>query len=395
MSHHGTTASDQPAGIPVMIVSSALWIGGAERVAGILAQGLDRQQFQVAACYLKEGGTIADQLRGAGVEVLSLPGSRAGVRDYLTSLKLRRLIRSRGIKIIHTHDLHGLIDGSVCRALVPGLRLVHTFHFGNYPHRYRRYQFIERSTWRMPDALVAVGRNQAELISRCYGIPLNRLHVIWNGVDDPLHGFCAEALQRTTPQKTPVIGSISTLIPQKGLEYLLRAVALMRDRGERFELVVAGGGPLESALRAQVQQLNLGQHVRFLGWVPQASDRVLPQCDIFVQSSLWEAMSIVVLEAMASGKPMVVTQVGDNSRVVLDGETGLLVPPADPTALADGLTKLLHDRDLRQRLGTAARRRYEATFTTQHMIRAYEDLYRELACEGLGNRCPAPRPSSQ
>ena len=178
-----------------------------------------------------------------------------------------------------------------------------------------------------------------------------------------------------------MIGSISTLIPQKGLEFLLRAAALLRDSGERFVLLLAGGGVLQDSLRAQAQDLGLGEHVRFLGWVPQASDRVLPACDIFVQSSLWEAMSIVVLEAMAAGKPMVVTRVGENPHVVIDGETGLTVPPANPEAMASALRRLLRDKDLRQRLGHAARQRYEAMFTTQHMITAYEDLYRELASD--------------
>ena len=115
------TTSNGRARSPVLIVNSTLHIGGAEQVAGCLAQGMDRRLFDVAACYLKEAGTIADQMFSSGVELLQLPGFRAGERDYLSSLKLRRLIRSRGIKIIHTHDIHGMIDGSVCRLLLPEL----------------------------------------------------------------------------------------------------------------------------------------------------------------------------------------------------------------------------------------------------------------------------------
>ncbi len=168
------------------------------------------------------------------------------------------------------------------------------------------------------------------------------------------------------------------MIPQKGLEFLLRSAAILRDSGERFVLLLAGGGVLYDSLRALARDLDLGEHVRFLGWVKQASNRVLPACDIFVQSSLWEAMSVVVLEAMAAGKPMVVTRVGENSNVVIDGETGLTVPPANPEAMAVALRRLLHDVELRKRLGLAARQRYEAMFTTQHMITEYETLYREL-----------------
>jgi glycosyltransferase involved in cell wall biosynthesis len=111
----------------------------------------------------------------------------------------------------------------------------------------------------------------------------------------------------------------------------------------------------------------------------QASDRVLPFADIFVQSSIWEAMSIAVLEAMAAQKAMVVTSVGENPHVIINGETGIVVPSANPAALAEGLRRLLHDRDLRQRMALAARRRYEQACTVGHMIAAHEKLYAELA----------------
>jgi glycosyltransferase involved in cell wall biosynthesis len=90
-------------------------------------------------------------------------------------------------------------------------------------------------------------------------------------------------------------------------------------------------------------------------------------------------MSVVVLEAMAAGKPMVVTEVGDNPYVVSDGDTGITVQPSDPAALASGLRRLLRSADLRSRLGAAARERFRSRFTTQQMVNAYEDLYAELA----------------
>ena len=123
------------------------------------------------------------------------------------------------------------------------------------------------------------------------------------------------------------------------------------------------------------------QHIRFLGWVPEASDCALPVCDIFVQSSLWEAMSVVVLEAMASGKPMVITSVGENPYVIEHGKTGMLVPPGDPEALADALQKLLTDPSLRERLGQNARQRHAERFRVTDMTQAYESLYAEMPME--------------
>jgi glycosyltransferase involved in cell wall biosynthesis len=361
------------------MVNSTLHIGGAEQVAATLAQHVDPARFEVSACYLKQPGMIHDQMLRAGVDLMPIPGLVQGKRDYFTSNKLLRLIRMRGIQVVHTHDIHGMIDGAICRLREPSLRLVHTFHYGNYPHRTRWHKFIERSLWRVADALVAVGNEQAASIRALYGIPEDRMRVLWNGVEDPQSRPAAAPPDGIGPADVPTIASVSTLIAQKGLEHLLDAAALLRDEGDRFRLLIAGQGKLREALEAQAARLKLGDCVQFLGWVPQASQRILPLCDIFVQSSRWEAMSVVVLEAMAAGKPHVVTSVGENPHVVLHEKTGLIVPPGDPRKLAQELRRLLRDPSLRAKLGDAARERYREHFTTQHMIAAHESLYRELA----------------
>lgn len=369
----------------LLMVNSTLHIGGAEQVAATLSSLVDPSAFEVGACYLKEPGLIADQMRRAGVEIFAIPGLVPGRRDYFTALKLRRLIRARRAQVIHTHDIHGLIDGSFCRLTMPGLRHVHTFHFGNYPHRYRHYMRIEGSLWRVPDVLIAVGHVQAKSIRACYGMPESRLRVMWNGVDDHFNSAAGNAGSEFAHLKTPgipLIGSISTLIPQKGLDRLLEAAALLRQTGEKFHLVIAGHGELKASLEAQTHSLGLDENVKYLGWVSEASRKLLPVCDIFVQSSMWEAMSIVVLEAMAAAKPMVVTTVGENPHVVINEETGLTVPPGDPRALANALRRLLRDQQLCDSLARGARSRYEGNFTTQHMTRAHESLYAWLA----GNR---------
>lgn len=367
--------------IRLLIVNSTLHIGGAEQVAATLAERIPRDRFDVTACYLKEPGIVADQMLRAGVDLLPIPGWQPGRKDYASSLKLRRLIVASGAQVIHTHDLHGYMDGAVCRLTLPGLRHVHTFHFGNYPHRSMRHKMIERLLWRVPDALVAVGHAQAATIRSLYRIPEHRLHVIHNGVADAPKSERGEPEVRLLPDAppgVPVIASISTLIPQKGLEHLLDAAALLRNGGQRFLLLIAGEGKLRAPLEEQTRRLGLTDYVRFLGWVPQAPAHVFPLCDVFVQSSLWEAMSVVVLEAMAAAKPMVLTTVGENPHVAIHGETGLMVPPADARALADALHALLRDETLRARLGRAARKRYEESFTVHHMIENHARLYRDL-----------------
>lgn len=370
----------------VLIVASTLHIGGAEQVAANLSRYLDPGGFEVTACYLKQNGIVGQQMLSHGVDLVPIPGIKKA-RDYFTAFKLMRLIRQRGIQLIHTHDIHGLIDGAICRTLMRGLRHVHTFHWGNYPVRDPRYARIERALWRVPDALVAVGHVQAAAIRDFYGIPAERLRVVWNGIAPPKGAASPEMINAVATAKGPVIGSISTLIRQKGLEHLLDAARLMRDAGHQFLLLIAGEGVLRKPLEQKCRDLGLDDYVRFLGWVPEASQRALPACDVFVQSSLWEAMSVVVLEAMAAGKPIVATSVGENIHVLVDGGSGLIVPPADPAALAEALGKLLSDSALRQRLGSEAEQRYQEHFTVEQMTRAHQDLYGQLV------RPPARRTS--
>ncbi|MBM0106227.1 glycosyltransferase family 4 protein [Steroidobacter sp. S1-65] len=366
----------------VLIVASTLHVGGAERVMACLAKNIDRRRFDVSVCYLKENGVVGEEMQREGVELLPLPGREYGKLDRLTFIKLRRLIQQRDFHLIHTHDMHGFMDGSACRLLTPRVRHIHTFHFGNYPHREPHFKRVERLFWRVPDALVAVGHAQAHSIRTLYDIPERRMRVLWNGVDAPVPRVSPVVQAAVDGCSDPIIGSISTLIPQKGLHHLLEAAVKLRNRGARFRLLIVGGGPLQTQLQEQAAQLGLDpQQVRFLGWIPEASDCALPACDIFVQSSLWEAMSVVVLEAMAHGRPMVITRVGENPHVIEDGKTGLLVPSADSDALADALYRLLQDPEWARRLGAAARVRHAERFQVRNMVEDYQALYDEI----LGN----------
>lgn len=361
----------------VLVVASTLHIGGAEQVAANLARYLDRSRFDVTACFLKENGIVGRQMLEQGVDLVPIPGWRPG-RDYLTSLKLMRLIRSRQIQVVHTHDIHGLMDASLCRMIYPRFRHVHTFHWGNYPERDARYARIERALWRIPDALVAVGHTQARAIRDFYRIPEDRLRVIWNGIAPQSPEIHERVRSLVDNCNDPVIGSVSTLIPQKGIEYLLQAAHQLMNKGHRFLMLIAGEGKLRPALEQQSSELGLDSCVKFLGWVPEASRQALPACDIFVQSSLWEAMSVVVLEAMAASKPIVATNVGENSRVLVDKECALVVAPRDATALAQALESLLVDSTLGQRLAQSARDRFGQHFTIERMIENHQAMYSEL-----------------
>ena len=120
--------------IQLMILASSLWIGGAETVIRHLALNIDRQRFRVTVCHLKQRGHIGEELAAAGVDMVGIAEGPPTKVDYFTFRKVLRIVRARKIDVIHTHTAHGLVDACLCKLFSPGVRVVHTFHFGNYPH---------------------------------------------------------------------------------------------------------------------------------------------------------------------------------------------------------------------------------------------------------------------
>lgn len=366
----------------ILLLNSTLFIGGAESVIEALCKSVNRSQYNLTVGLLKEQGTVAEKLKAEGFDVLLIRKAGKGMVNYLSFIELRAFIRERKIDLVHTHDLHALIDASICRLLSRSFRLVHTFHFGNYPFRKRRYLLLERLFWRIPDMLVAVGNVQKQSLIKTFGIPDRRIRTVWNGVSDGLQVDAVARYRQYASDGAVVIGSISTLIEQKGLTYLLDAVAELKKRDRKFVVLIAGEGYLRSELEAKSRQLGLTGHIHFLGWVKDAASCLIPAIDVFVQSSLWEGMSMVVLEAMAHGKPVVATTVGENPYVVEPERTGLLCEPGDAPGLADALDRLLVSPQLRSRFGTDGRQKWAQKCAASAMVINYEQVYRDILDRG-------------
>lgn len=361
----------------VLLAASTLWLGGAEAVVKHLAENLDRDRFNVTVCHLKERGVIGDEMVEHGIDVVGVD-RKPGRVDYFTAMKLRQILRSRRIDVIHTHMTHALVDASLCRLIMPRLKLVHTFHFGNYPHTEPRVLGFERVFSRVPDRLYAVGENQRRQIREVFGFSERRISTVRNGVElrasTPNHEF----RQRVGAVDRPLIGTVATFIEQKGLRDLLKVARRLKDQGSRAVFVVAGEGHLRAELERLRHELDLDDTVVLTGWIANAAETVLPNIDVFFQPSLWEAMSMVVLEAMAAGKPVVATAVGENSEVITEDQTGYLVSPGDVDGMAAALQRLIEDPARATSMGEAARTRVSERFTVAHMVRDYERAYQEV-----------------
>lgn len=362
----------------VLILASHLWIGGAESVMQHLAESIDRRRFNVTVCCLKQRGSLGDELARKGIDIVNFAEDVHGRIDYLTFLKLRKLIRERAIDVVHTHTAHGLFDASLCSILMRHVKVLHTFHFGNYPHTQRRILWIERICSRIVHRLFAVGEVQRKQIQAVYGLPDHYIGTIYNGVPTLLGREDPVFRQKVGAENCVMIGTIATLIAQKGLTYLLDVAKVTQESGRKVVFVIVGEGHLRAELEAKRDHLGLQRSVVFTGWVKNAAEVALPAFDIFFQPSLWEAMSMVILEAMASGKPVIATRVGENSRIIEEGINGLLTKPMDVPEMAAALGRLIDDAALRMKLGQAARKTVEHRFTIQHMVNDYEAVYEEL-----------------
>jgi glycosyltransferase involved in cell wall biosynthesis len=366
----------------ILIVASSLWIGGAESVMRHLALSLDRRRFNVLVGYLKELGHVGEELVREGAEVVPVnepvrPGENAKV-DYLTFINLRRLVRARHIDLVHTHTIHGIVDAAACKLVMPRLKTLHTFHFGNYPHLAPRDLWMEFLSCRVATRLVAVGHAQKRQLMAAHHLSDDDLSVVYNGVQLPSGtgdpGFRASI----GAEGKLLIGTICTLIEQKGVPDLLAVARRIVDAGHDVRFVIVGEGRLRPMIEARRRELGLDGHVILTGWLTDAAVRALPTFDIFFQPSLWEAMSMVTLEAMAVGRPIVATRVGEAPAILEDGRDGFLVDPRDVDGMTAALLRLITEPGLRERVGEAARRKVEGRFTVQDMTQAYEGIYEEM-----------------
>lgn len=362
----------------ILMLIRTLSGGGAELVVETLCAGLNASEFDVRICELNGSGEKAKALLARGYQVYSLSPTGKALSLPVRIRRLRRVITKNGVELVHSHSTDALADAAVCGRLGARFRHVHTFHFGNYPHLNTLHLRLERLFHRLPDELVAVGQNQAASIAETYDLDAPRIRVIWNGVNPRPSRVDRELIAPFIAGQRIVIGTIGTLIPQKGYADLLAVASELKRLGLPVVFLIVGGGPLRAELEATARAAGLEDTVVFLGWVKDASEVVLPAVDIFFQPSLWEAMSMVLLEAAAAGKAIVCTSVGEARRVITHGRTGLIVEPGDRDSMVRWLTQVVTDVAMRERLGQAARQDYLKHWTADRMVSEYAAMYRRL-----------------
>ena len=359
--------------VPVLYLITELSTGGAQTALTRLLTRLDRSRFSPAvACLYNGDGAAAQAIRALGVPVTDLGMAAKWRWDALW--RLYRLLRCERPAILHTHLFHANIPGRILGRLA-GVPVVicteHTMAMES-PWRYR----LNRWTDGLADRIVAVSANVRNFCRTHIGLPEEKLVLIPNGVELPELPLPSPQETRAAlglPPEGLLLGTVSRLDPAKGIEVLLEALPQVEDAA----LVVIGDGPQRAALESLAARLGLSARVYWAGFQPDVT-RWLLAFDLFVQPSHYEGLPTTVLEAMAAGLPVVATAVGGTPEVVVDGVTGLLVPPRDSAALAQAIAALLRDPELRGRMGKAGRERVAQHFSVERMVRKTERLYAEL-----------------
>jgi glycosyltransferase involved in cell wall biosynthesis len=354
-------------------VTFGLDIGGQEKLLVEFARHSDRAGFDLRFISLGDRGPLAADIEAAGWHVSSL-GAPGGLRPSLIHTLARSFLRWRP-DVVHTHDQRALFYAGVAAWLVRVPMIVHTRH-GRDVHATPRQAAIFPHLSRLVDRFVCVSQEVAEL-SREQGIAGSRVSTILNGIDVSRFPF-------GVPDPTGPVVTVARLSPEKDLANLVRATALAAERVRDFRVEVAGGGPCLGELERLATELRVSDRIAFLGEIRDVP-AVLARARMFVLPSRSEGIPLTVLEAMACGLPVIATQVGGLAEVVVDGLTGRLVPPVDPVALAGAMVDVWNDRDLRDRMSHAGRRRAEACFDVRGMVAQYESLYRERTA-GDGER---------
>ena len=367
------------------VVANRWWTGSADPALD-LAQALKQRGHAVwFACI--PGDVLEAHVRASGVELVEDLSLERTMRPWRIAAQIRglgRVLRERAIDLVHAHQTH---DHWLAAMATGGnaARVVRTVHHRRAVHRGPAARWLVGRT----DALMAVSEGIAERL-RAAGAPPARVAVVPGAVD--AERFTPRADGRPVRAElglgeAPVVGCVARMVPGRGHDVLLQAMASLHERLPSARLVLVGRGEHRPTLEALVRQLGLGSTVVFAGYRGPDLPEVLAALDCAVLLGAGSEESCrAVLEAMAVGRPVVAAPVGAVPEIVVDGETGWLVE-ATPGAVASRLETALVERERARRMGEAGRRRVEAQFTPAHRAARVEAIYGQvLAKEALPRR---------
>jgi len=358
----------------VQIDTAQTWRGGQNQVF-LTTLGLRALGHRVVLVAHPDGELRRRAEEGGEV----LPLAPAGEMDFGTGWRLSRVLRDLAPEIVHAHDPHAVAAAAVALSIGVGTPRPALVASRRVDFRIRGNSF-SRWKYRQVDGFIAASEAiRAMLVED--GIPGDRIHTVHEGIDvDRVAGVAPANVHAEfwMPTHAPVVGNIGALVPHKGQRYLIDAVPLIMREFPDVRLVIVGEGELRPMLEHQIRELHLEKHVILTGFRTDVL-ALLKGFDVFVMSSVTEGLGTSLLDAMAAARPIVATTAGGIPEVVIDGETGLLVPPRDAHRMAEAIVGLLGRSEERARMGRAGLARVRERFSAERMVGGTLAVYERLA----------------
>jgi|SRR5579862_4338262 len=353
--------------------------GGAEEHMLTLLRGLDRTYFRM---YLVCPSELAEKLQSdLPSDVELIPLSLRKPFQIRAALRLGMILRKKRVDVLHSHLFCSSLFASPVGFLSRVPVILETPHLSErWRHGWFKSRFaVDRFVGCFVDRYIAVSDANAHYLAEEKCLPRDKIVVIRNGCDlarfDPDHlppAGLKEALG--FHEEDPILVISARLEPQKGHRILLQAMQSVRRAFPLVRLVCLGEGCLRNELESQVHDLGLEGSVRFLGYQSNVMDWLALAC-LTVLPSLWEGLPLSAIESLAAGCPMVATAVDGTPEVVINGKTGLTVPPGDPESLASAICSLIRQPELRRIMGAAGRKWVMEHFSEHKQIRQTQELY--------------------
>jgi glycosyltransferase involved in cell wall biosynthesis len=355
----GTEAAPAQAAVKVLHIHRIGGIGGSERHLLTLLPALAARGVEVRFLGLDD----TSHAPGPFYEALTVPYARVPAsRDVDARLAWQVRAETRNADIVHTHLVHADVYGAL-----GARRLVSTKH-NDDPFRAGAFRFVERALAHRAAKVITITEALARFQVERVGLPADKVEVIHYGLDDLPAAWGSNPADHVPPEAR-VLLAVCRLEPQKGLDVAVRALPDIRVRHPGAELVVLGEGPQRAELERLAAELQVPVHL--LGRVPDVA-AWLRRADVLVHPARWEGFGLALLEAMLASKPIVATNVSSIPEIVADGQTGMLVPPDNPAALAAAVTRLLDDPGT---YGDEGRRRAQSQFSVARMADRTVALY--------------------
>lgn len=389
---HEERRASSPRTTRVVRLFSRLNIGGPSVHVILLTAGLREKGYETRLIVGREApseGNLLDMARQKGIEIEQLAGLGREIRplaDLVTLWQLYGLIRECRPAIVHTHTAKAGVLGRIAARLAGVPVIVHTYHghvlrgyFG--PLKTAFFRRLETALARITDVAITVSAALRDDLAGMGVAPREKIRVVPLGLDlarfarPPARGELRAACGAGDGET--LIGVVGRLVPIKDIDCFLEAASRVSAAAPRARFAIVGDGELRAVLEQKAAALGLGARATFVGWRKDL-ESVYADLDVVVNSSRNEGTPVALIEAMAAGRPVVATAVGGTADLLGEGERGILVPPADPAALAEAILRTLGSADESARRARAAQEYVLAHHSVDRLLRDIDDLYREL-----------------